>query len=106
MTPEQQRIAIAEACPNVIRRLSDPTVWQYNQGGYWMDCIKNNPLNDLNACHEALSVLTEEQRNAFLRKLEIVVDDTIPGGWLWACVNATADQRCEAFLRTLNLWTD
>lgn len=53
--------------------------------------------SDLNACHEMENGLTDEQWDDYRIRLE---------GLDWRHVNATAAQRCEAFLRCLNLWDD
>ncbi len=52
-------------------------------------------FNDLNAMHEAEKVLIGEQEAEYA--------DSLCGN---GSVFATAAQRAEAFLRTLNLWTD
>lgn len=109
MTPEQQRIAIAEACgwkPLAIRGFCQ------NKDGEleWFACrnpqvkwkFLPNYLNDLNAMHEAEKALTDAQHTKFRGLLAIVV-----GKEFMSCreiVSATAAQRAEAFLRTLNLW--
>jgi hypothetical protein len=99
MTPQQQRIAIAEAC-QIDRQL----VWLCN--GKW---VEFDPLSDLNAMHVVEKVLTNEQRGQVMDALcEIVRRDHNPeAGPMTAIINAffaTAAQRAEAFLRTLNLW--
>ncbi len=65
---------------------------------------------DLNAMHEAEKVLSEKPDNGlgslshgnpkgrYLHRLVEVCGDSFP-------IYATASQRAEAFLRTLNLWT-
>lgn len=87
MTPEAQRIAIAEACG-----------WK-PKGHYWKrpqhktgDALRMLPdfLNDLNAMHEAEKVLKDEQLSEYIEQ--------------WIEWNSTAALRAEAFLRTLNLW--
>ena len=106
MTPEQQRIAIAEACgwtgfnPDNI-----PDCLQYTAkapSGKWG--LIPDYLNDLNAMHEAENVLTDEQDSEYSESLELVV------GARWGANNAcdmkrlrsaTAAQRAEAFLRTI-----
>jgi hypothetical protein len=132
MTPEAQRIALAEACG-----------WKTaHNGKYCTSDLANlnlatlfDPLNDLNAMHEAILSLTEKRtRQIFEMTLlevcrpEICRDPdedmfahiehlrTNPDayiGWFevehgnaFPIINATAAQRCEAFLRTLNLWKD
>ena len=53
-------------------------------------------LSDLNAMHEAEKVLTAVQRAQYIQELERICEYDI-------CF-ATASQRAEAFIRTLNLW--
>lgn len=111
MTPEEQRIAIAEACG-----------WKYVEGinvsslshsgatscaDCWV-CPKRgagygayeppNYLNDLNAMHEAEKVLTTAQATTMSQYLHRRL------GMLWGF--ATASQRAEAFLRTMGKWKE
>jgi hypothetical protein len=99
MKPEEQRIAIAEAC--------GWTQCQWN-GAY--DTLKGVPpirpslfqdipdyLNDLNAMHEAEKVLTAEQIMLYAQKLHFSV-------WHYHKYMATAAQRAEAFIRTIGKW--
>ena len=67
---------------------------------------KTNYCNDLNAMHEAIMSLGIPQRSDFCVTLNKVMglEQNICGWQL--LINATAAQRAEAFLRTLNLWTD
>jgi len=100
MTPEQQRIAIAESCG-------------------WTECV-NNPargrgllglppqssflgltsvpdyLNDLNDMHEAEKVLTADQWYKYDRLMPLRDPQKI---------HSPAAQRAEAFLRTIGKWT-
>ena len=118
MTPEAQRIKIAEACPTAIRRISryskltdsQIVTWDvYNGGQEWLPCRDNDPLRDLNAMHEAEKVLTETQIVVFRNTLGLLCggvreDD---GGTFVShseAIHATAAQRAEALLRTLRLW--
>lgn len=101
MTPEQQRIKIAEAC------------------GWWGNCKENcmqppnctdmyceipNYCNDLNAMHETEKFLTNDQWLDYDLELMVITncDDIVQK----KRISATAKQRAEAFLRTLNLWTE
>ena len=68
-------------------------------------CLKNkipDYRSDLNAMHEVEKVLTEPQQQ---RYLELLFNNFGKNG-VWMVCHATAAQRAEAFLRTLNLWTD
>jgi len=99
MTPEQQRIAIAEACGwKPCARCNDPEC-SYN--------ITPDYPGDLNAMHAAEQSLNYRQAMEYVRELEQKCwdrDGEANDGTL-SLVRATAAQRAEAFLRTLNLWT-
>ncbi len=114
MTPEAQRIAIAEACgwTDIVRT---------DKSGYYHGCLMGNHdfghlqpipdyLNDLNAMHEAERVLTEEQLHEYGKQLGEATtvmtwwDSHISGYGMAKFAHATAAQRAEAFLRTLGLW--
>jgi len=101
MTPEQQRVAIAEACG-----------WKT---GY-RDAVSSvtalpDYLNDLNAMHEAEKVLGILERGTYQNILGsacggIREDD---GGHFVShreSIHATASQRAEAFLRTIGKWKE
>lgn len=93
MTPESQVIAIAQACG-----------WEEESfGPSWCESVTKMPnyLNDLNAMHEAIMSLTlEDQCNM----LEILRKDVLK--FTAPTITATAEQCLEAFLKTLNLWTN
>lgn len=133
MSPKAQRIAIAETMgartgyrPTII----GPELWVMAPStAFWNRYASIRPeeeygshylpsfLTDLNAMHEAEKVLTEDkvnrssedQRCRYIRHLGKIV-----GCWrsgqehnsLFQQAHATATQRAEAFLRTLNLWDD
>jgi len=99
MTPEKQRIAIAEACGwkiNKRKLLAKPPndSWQY------LDTIPDY-LNDLNAMHEAEKILTAQQRRSYVSYIF-----NLPASECESNTFATAAQRAKAFLRTLNLWEE
>ena len=96
MTPEQQRIAIAKACG-----------WVESPYGKWSNdgLILRDPLNppdylnDLNAMHDAEKILSPTSEIEWHNQLQNVC------GCSWrVMIRATAAQRAEAFLKTLNLW--
>jgi hypothetical protein len=104
MTPESQRIAIAEVC-GYRKGESKPLWWARPSGQPFKACgIKDLPdyLNDLNAMHEAEKVLGEPLCYAYVDQLP----RHYSGRTNFALAHATAAQRAEAFLRTLNLWKD
>ena len=87
MTPEQQRIAIAEACGE-------------DNDSIYRDLIPDY-LNDLNAMHEAEKTLTDKAHEEFrLNLYEVLGDDSR------LIVSSTAAQRAEAFLLTIGKWEE
>lgn len=58
-------------------------------------------LSDLNEMHEAEKVLTYDQRRKY-----VSIIFNLPVSECESSMFATAAQRAEAFLRTLNLWKD
>jgi hypothetical protein len=108
MSPEAQQIAIAKACGwTKVRRFSETATFPgwIPPGGKFPKPKLPDYLNDLNAMHEAEKILTYEQKNIYRRWLECLYrqEDESEHECEW---HATAAQRAEAFLRTLNLWTD
>ena len=123
MNQEQQRIAIAEACGwtefgDKVRFAN--TGNSFTQREYWMKggvdpetgSFKELPdyLNDLNAMHEAEKLLIRiyeppSAHKDYDTKLWAKMrDDGLElNGYTW---HATAKQRAEAFLKTLNLWEE
>lgn len=113
MTPNEQRIAIAQACgwkgisPEHLTGYAPcrPTPYSKRVMGD-LDSIPIDPLpdylNDLNAMHEAetCKAIKEAGYARYLEGLAIACGTERIG----ALVFATASQRAEAFLRTLNLW--
>ncbi len=112
MTPEAQRIAIAEACGwtqiesctccDGVSRGYQPTPGAHK---------KHLPdyLNDLNAMHDAEKVLTNEQDLEYSEALEQVVKGrfvTNNAEDMRRLRSATAAQRAEAFLRTIGKWRE
>jgi hypothetical protein len=112
MKPEQQRIAIAEACGIVSRDQWGPL---YKTA---LGVVRVCPdyLTDLNAMHEAEKVLSDEQffdwskdkhtdmsYNGHLFRL---VDNSTPGNRPCRYHSPTAAQRAEAFLKTIGKWEE
>ena len=105
MNPEKQRIAIAGACgwKLVIDNPLYEPYWEDPKGNMiGVSCGMRFPnyLNDLNAMHEAEGTLNKEsgyhETGGYGLYLVALDHD----------VSATAAQRAEAFLKTLNLWTE
>ena len=111
MTSAQQRIAIAEACGWT--EISD-----WGAGGIngkhptepWVEVIPDY-LNDLNAMHEAEKMLWGmdwSNRYAFNDNLANILKGRTVNRNDWdaeTLLDATAAQRAEAFLRTIDKWT-
>lgn len=107
MTKEAQRIAIAEACGYQLYPSNNPSQLTWQMCGVTVESLPDY-LNDLNAMHEAEKTLHVGLWNHYTQQLEVICDrDAVEheGGNPWG-VFATAAQRCEAFLRTANLWTE
>jgi hypothetical protein len=105
MKAKAQRIAIARACGHFNPRQTEnggfvASYAQNDDGTFWgTHGIPDYP-NDLNAMHEAEKILTNEQWSVYSPKLWLITHQP-PA--TYEC-HATASQRAEAFLRTLNLW--
>lgn len=133
MTPEKQRIKIAEACGISIKEATDGwfDIWENGinraTGSSLEKCISYLPdyLNDLNAMHEAEKNLHHQGFRIvkiYAWLLNQVTSNTLHlweqneygmcDNWeisLWDCgltAHATATQRAEAFLRAMNLWEE
>ena len=109
MKEQEQRIAIAEACGWHVSY--DPPHYQgmhpvLHQAD---DTPVQLPdyLNDLNAMHEAICSSELHTNNglafSYLNLLTEIVGGK-PDYQCMALIQATAAQRAEAFLKTLNLW--
>lgn len=132
MSPEAQRIAIAEACgweyvitephfnklyqPGANRPVGMCCGKHVSKEDAFRVCFNRHPeiawvvpdyLNDLNAMHEAEKVLGGHDRFNYSAELERVVflalGDTKSA---WCYSSATAAARAEAFLKTIGKWTD
>ena len=114
MTPEAQRIAIAEACGwtwnkhahGTTLRRPDGSVENHN---YAESHRLPDYLGDLNSMHEAISTLPSDGSwGQFNRHLANRCGVTYPGtsADTFLLINATATQRAEAFLRTIGKWTE
>jgi hypothetical protein len=121
MTKEQKRIKIAEACGLQVidvpfipsQTKSAGCVFTDAARTAWRKCFPNSCgvhgipdyFNDLNAMHEAEKTLRPRQRDEYNENLETLVGPQ--DGWqslyMW---HATAAQRAESFLKTLNLLTE
>jgi hypothetical protein len=115
MTPEAQRIAIAEACGYTNVR------YDYANGSdTFKSWLADHPsfagsgvpdyLNDLNAIHEAEETLNYAQKEDYVVHLANAVQfrrtkKDIHSDY-WCVATSTATQRSEAFLRTIGKWVE
>ena len=122
MTPEAQRIAIAEAFgwtqlkphslyPERLVGMLPKQHPNYHASNSPCDTVPDY-LSDLNAMHEAEDVLSDARVQRYVDHLANVTNAHLEtngvryGVNYWSIYHATASQRAEAFLRTLNLWDD
>jgi len=117
MTPEAQRLTIHEALGWVPTKplpcLGYVPLHAFEKDGSYYGGLSAVPdyLNDLNAMHEAemACLTTPDQHRSFRFHLQTIVAREPLGrteslGWRYE--QATAAQRAEAFLRTLNIWKE
>lgn len=113
MKAEAQRIAIAEACgwTDVAERY-ESNGWDFT-GLHPLHTPHSNRhfvpdyLSDLNAMHEAEKVLNTDQQLRYGNDLIDVCDRDRPkAANTFNLFRATAAQRAEALLRTLEKWED
>ena len=111
MSPESQQIAIAEALGFSVTRVErdadgkiklvwaeTPDTWRGKDVRPWLPDF----LNDLNACHEFEKKLIGLGPPALdTYELFLLAICTRAGHRIF---RATAAQRCEAFLKTINKW--
>lgn len=111
VSPEAQRIAIAEACgwnppPEEIGNQTHGG-GRFMSSEEWRQAHIPDYLNDLNAMHEAEKISSDNNQMKFRGEL---IDMMIPKyGFESACllaIHATAAQRAEAFLRTIGKWEE
>lgn len=125
MSPEEQCIAIAEACGwhncgiglTGIPFGHEPDYQEKQRTTGYPQFGKKLPdyLTDLNAMHEAEKVLTEQFKfGDYIAALWVVTGNKPSSANFWTeknykgferCIHATAAQRAEAFLKTLGLWS-
>lgn len=106
MTDDEIRVKIAEACwwDDLRSELDDRAQFRVSTRGGFV--YVGDPLNDLNACHEMEKALTYDQSWVYDRLLSEILGT---GGGIVTCVvpewswHATARQRAEAFLKTINV---
>ncbi len=110
MTPESQRIAIAEACGWKLAYYSsfnDDRAVYYAPNSSATTSVLPDYLNDLNAMHEAEKGLSEFQFADYSFYIsKITNSNTGHVVALFEIIHAAAAQRAGAFLKTLGLWKE
>ncbi len=101
MSPEEQRIAITEACgwTETEAWLNGRRCFEHadSNAGWDFDSLPDY-LNDLNAIHEAEIQLEAEDNHAYGCYCSELYEK------YGNMVSLTASQRCEAFLKTIGKW--
>lgn len=111
MSPEAQRIAIAEACgwTGVKSGWEGQQCFGYEHPEHGYVTRVPDYLNDLNAMHEAEKIIDNDKRlsDALMNTIRDSPD------WVQGAVEAryrtcraTASQHAEAFLRTIGKWKE
>jgi len=112
MNQEKQRIAIAEACGwRHKERVFEVGVqielggWYDPDGHFYGEHTSDLPnyLNSLDAVHEAVETLRYRDGFEWFDFQKHLLDIC---GSVMNCIQATAEQRAEALLKTLRLWTE
>lgn len=104
MSPEEMRIAIAEACGWKLKNTShyDPPCVLWEHPDEMLPVFEHelpDYLNNLDEMAGAVNSLNEAQRGMFANNLRDMFGEIVS---LFDYANATAAQRAEALLRTLN----
>lgn len=113
MTPQDQQIAIAEACGwDVDDELEDGALMGHilrEGSGFKAWDLVPDYLNDLNTIHEAVMNHLGGNEDLFYEELARIVNGEAEPHWSddrHFLINATAPQRAEAYLKAINRWTD
>lgn len=109
MTELEINMAIAKALG---KQYHKPTDNELLQGSYYQH--EPSYTGDLNACHEMEKTLDTENQVFFIAELFSILgidspsftSEARPNDFYFKCCHATAQQRCEAFLRVNGLWKD
>ncbi len=109
MSPEAQRIAIAEIDGFKLDQWKiekERGIIGWNRNNLYYVLLPDY-LNDLNAMHRVEKILDSNKRIDYLNHLFALnfKGDQKPDSF-WGQSTATATQRAEAFLKTFDKWTD
>ena len=106
MTPDEQRIAIAEACGWSVIDMSDPLKVVVEGQAIWPHSVKDCPdyLNDLNAILGAVRSMTPVQKDEVVQRIGwSAVRQVLDHQYI---ADATARQWSAVYLKTLGLWEE
>lgn len=110
MTPQNQNIACAKACGYIEPFVIENEYFENGTSDGFKDVLRDsggmgrpipNYHSSLDACHEMEKALKFGQQYACWEMVLYLLPE---GASEFDVLHATAAQRCEAFLRTLNLW--
>jgi hypothetical protein len=104
MNPEQQNKTIAKHCNWKQSRSSMWQGWWHQNGQRTYQRFPPDYCKDLNAMHEAEKTLNPIKTDEYARMLTSTAWQSEQP--VFAPMTATAAQRAEAFLRTINLWKE
>ncbi len=109
MSPEEQRIAIAEACgwTETEAWLNGRRCFEHadSNAGWDFDSLPDY-LNDLNAIHDAVKTIPQNLMPRYFACLCNIVSGALSLYGYSKATEATASQRCEAFLKTIDRWKE
>ena len=111
MSPEEQRIAIAEACGYMQPHFTPngccvAASYQKGDGSFWGSRGVPDYLHDLNSIHDAVKTIPQNLMHRYFACLCNVVSGAISLHGYAEATEATAAQRCEAFLKTIDRWKE
>ncbi len=110
MSPEAQRIAIAEACGWKMGPVGLYPPGLHPASNVLREFKLPDYLSDLNAMHEAEKTFSPAQSEQYVSIMDDVLE--IPSAFYgtarraFLVMHATAGQRAETFLRTMGKWSD
>ena len=105
MSPEDQQIAIAEACGWLVTDDGSNNYKIMGSRHGWKQGFRPEPipdyLHDLNAMHDAVKTIPQNLMPRYFACLCNVVSGALSLHGYSKATEATAAQRCEAFLKTI-----
>ena len=101
------RNSVARLWPEVVCTHSHYTeLWQWKCENVWVECLNNDPLEDLNCAAAICSTLNEISLLKYLDKLQTICGIEVPDYWsakaMMAVERATALQQFDALVKILS----